>query len=383
MKIEVGKTYITASGEKAGPMVNQHHANLFVEEKENLISPYFHIRQSWNRDGTVCHSTAEDTPHTLVAEYVAPLVVEIGKKYVTKDGSIVGPMTQEKNIKEWLTCESTTVMQKYAPRTPQVWHSNGKVADMSEGEEGHEIVAEYVEPVAKLKITSGGTYMTRDGRKVTLSEYEGRSFTFAGCVERDEKQGKRVYQKDGTHGSQFIPNVPGLDIVAEYDPSADKRGATPRTDAVLSGVEEIKRLNAVIEGLTGKLQRVQNIHAHTIKTVRKARAQVRKVNAALSEEQRKNGALRNRLAEVARAVGEASEYVAKVSKPVVDIDVSKVNILERESIKDAIKGVHSALGRAFEWDSTTHGHSYWLARYFGNEKLVSADYKFLKALLDR
>lgn len=309
MKIEVGKTYITASGEKAGPMVNQHHANLFVEEKENLISPFFEIRQSWNEDGTVCMVTDYDKPHTLVAEYV--------------------------------------------------------------------------EPVAKLKITSGGTYVTRDGRKVTLSEYEGRSFTFAGHVERDEKQGKRVYQRDGKHGSYLVPNVPGLDIVAEYEPAADKRGSTPRADAVLSGIEEIKRLNAVIEGLTGKLQRVQNIHAHTIKTVRKARAQVKKVNAALSEEQRKNGALRNRLAEVARAVGEASEYVAKVSKPVVGIDVSKVNILERESIKDAVKGCHFALGRAFEWDSTTQGHTYWAARYSGDEKLVSADFKFLKALLDR
>ncbi len=383
MKIEVGKTYITASGEKAGPMVNQHHANLFVEEKENLISPFFEIRQSWNEDGTICMGTDYDKPHVLVAEYVAPLVVEVGKRYVTKDGSIVGPMIQEKNIKEWLTCESTTVMQKYAPRTPQVWHDNGKVADMSEGEEGHEIVAEYVEPVAKLKITSGGTYVTRDGRKVTLTEYEGRSFKFAGKVERDEKQGKRVYHRDGTHGSQFIPNVPGLDIVAEYDPSADKRGVTPRADAVLSGIEEIARLNAVIEGLTGKLQRVQNIHAHTIKTVRKARAQVKKVNAALSEEQRKSGALRSRLAEVARAVGEASEYVAKVSKPVVDIDVSEVNIMDREALKSVIKEGAGFLASAFQWKTTPQGQEYWEARYFQKEKLNSADYKFLKALLDR
>lgn len=310
MKIEVGKTYITASGEKAGPMVNQHHANLFVEEKENLISPYFHIRQSWNRDGTVCHSTAEDTPHTLVAEYVAPLVVEIGKKYVTKNGSIVGPMIQDRRVKYWMTCESTTVTQMNSNKYPQVWEKNGKVAWMCEGEEGHE-------------------------------------------------------------------------IVAEYDPSADKRGSTPRADAVLSGLDEIARLNAVIEGLTGKLQRVQNIHTHTIKTVRKARAQVKKVNAALSEEQRKNGALRSRLAEVARAVGEASEYVAKVSKPVVGVDVSKVSILELDSIKEAVRGNRFALGRAFEWDSTTQGHIYWAARYSGDEKLNSADFKFLKALLDR
>lgn len=311
MKIEVGKTYITASGEKAGPMVNQHHANLFVEEKENLISPYFHIRQSWNRDGTVCHSTTEDTPHTLVAEYVAPLVVEIGKKYVTKNGSIVGPMIQDKRVKYWMTCESTTVTQMNSNKYPQVWEKNGKVAWMCEGEEGHEIVAEYVE----------------------------------------------------------LPD--------------DKRGVTPRADAVLSGPEEIARLNSVIEGLTGKLQRVQNIHAHTIKTVRRARSQVKKVNAALSEEQRKNGALRSRLTEVARAVGEASEYVAKVSKPVVDIDVSKVSGLEREEILKVINGYVTRLTWAFVWDTTHQGSGYWRARQGGNVKLTSADYKFLKALLDR
>lgn len=310
MKIEVGKTYITASGEKAGPMVNQHHENLFVEEKENLISPHFNVRQSWNRDGTVCHAMPGDIQHTLVSEYVAPLVVEVGKRYITKDGSIVGPMIADKNIKTWLTCESTTVMQKWSPGIPQVWHQNGKVASMEEGEEGHE-------------------------------------------------------------------------IVAEYDPSADKRGSTPRADAVLSGIEEIKRLNAVIEGLTGKLQRVQNIHAHTIKTVRKARAQVKKVNAALSEEQRKNGALRSRLAEVTRAVGEASEYVAKVSKTVVDIDVSKVFIMDREAVKSAIKEGAGFLASAFQWKTTPQGHKYWEARYFQEEKLNSADYKFLKALLDR
>lgn len=310
MKIEVGKTYITASGEKAGPMVNQHHANLFVEEKENLISPFFEIRQSWNEDGTVCMVTEYDKPHTLVAEYVAPLVVEVGKRYLTKDGHIVGPMIQDKRVKYWMTCESTTVTQMNSNKYPQVWEKNGKVAWMCEGEEGHE-------------------------------------------------------------------------IVAEYDPAADKRGVTPRADAVLSGLEEIARLNAVIEGLTGKLQRVQNIHAHTIKTVRKARAQVKKVNAALSEGQRKNIALSRRLAEVARAVGEASEYVAKVSKPVVDIDVSKVQILEKDSIKDVIKGDRFALGRAFEWDTTPQGHIYWAARYSGDEKLTSADFKFMKALLDR
>lgn len=69
------------------------------------------------------------------------------------------------------------------------------------------VVAEAQPP---LRIVEGRHYKTRDGRKVGPME------TFLNMFSAEVDGTQRIFQADGTHGSQHVPNLPRLDLIAEW-----------------------------------------------------------------------------------------------------------------------------------------------------------------------
>ncbi|MDE3796942.1 hypothetical protein I7G59_06290 [Sinorhizobium meliloti] len=61
-----------------------------------------------------------------------------------------------------------------------------------------------------LRIVEGRFYRTRDGRKVGPME------TFLNMFSAEADGTHRIFQADGTHGSQHVKNLPHLDLIAEW-----------------------------------------------------------------------------------------------------------------------------------------------------------------------
>lgn len=70
-------------------------------------------------------------------------------------------------------------------------------------------VAAEAQPAA-LQIQAGKFYRTRDGRKVGPME------TFLNMFSAEDDGTHRIFQADGTHGSQHVTNLPHLDLIAEW-----------------------------------------------------------------------------------------------------------------------------------------------------------------------
>lgn len=85
-QIEAGKTYLSDTGAKVGPMVRTH-------ERHDEI--YFVNQQigRWRLDGAAFSDSRPDLGN-LVSEWVEPLKIEAGKYYCTADGRVFGTYGQ-------------------------------------------------------------------------------------------------------------------------------------------------------------------------------------------------------------------------------------------------------------------------------------------------
>lgn len=374
MKIEAGKKYVTRNGRTTGSM--------------NVVGTLATCPSTgitvWTENGMIWKRGEHETENDLVSEYVAPLVVEIGKTYLTRDGRKVGPMVEER-YKDWLTCSQNSVFQVICPRKAQVWRPDGSVPYMDKGEEDHVIVSEYVAPTVTIK--EGGYYETAEGivegpmiRGHGNDCWKSENPVTMQSLDSTEPQ---IWNDDGA------VSVPcNGEELHHFVAEAKVRVAT---DLELANAE-IERLKAVISGMKGKIERVQNIHAHTIKSVRKARAEVKKANKALSEEQRIRSSLDARLAEVVSAITEVKDYANGIHRtaPKEKRRIAKVNVGDTQvcnvSLLKSLIPDDRAVGKlysAFVWLSTPQGWTYWSEKADGKKQITAHDILFFKALLDK
>lgn len=73
---------------------------------------------------------------------MSELKIEAGKRYIAKDGTIVGPM-EEAITTGRFRCSNRSLRQVTSPANSQVWNNDGSVHAPSVGEYGHTLVAEF------------------------------------------------------------------------------------------------------------------------------------------------------------------------------------------------------------------------------------------------
>lgn len=384
VRIEHGKLYVRHDGVLTGPAV-----------VEDGIPDIAHFPCSNNHvyvaTGCGNFNRAEDINRIprlqrgtdIAAEYV--FKVEVGKFYRTAGGKIEGPMKLGRGGDCYLS-ENPNTIQVYGDG--QIWNEDGSVCVPCHGEEMHHLVEEVVEPIPVL-VEAGKFYMTKGGVVVGPMIEEGY-LNWLQCSNGSIRQhvcpsASQVWLPNG----QVAEKTPfGEDLHEITHEVQAPVAAEPPSDEGF--VSEIERLKVVISGLQGKLDRVQNIHAHTIKTVRKARRDVKKVNKALSDEQQRRTSLERRLAEVVRAATEAADYAKAIhktapkAKPKGGI-AGETRVRSEAALKMLREGDISAknIDDAFAWSTSPQGHQYWWDRQEDRTLISAQDRAFFKALLDK
>lgn len=296
--------------------------------------------------------------------------IEIGKTYKARNGQVVGPMMKSERFiqSQYPFTVGYTLVADYG----KGWREDGTFSPYGEPND-LDLVSEV------LTLREGGYYLTAEGvvegpmflaREYWKSENPKTMQKHSrGCGQIWEDDGSVSVESPGEEGHRLVKEVPAP-----------------------SQYSEIERLKAVIASQKEKLDRVQNIHANTIKTLRKARADVKKVNKALSEEQRWTNSLSERLAEVVKAATDAADYAKgiertapKKRRAIDKVDVGNSEVYSVESLKDLIWNDRSpsSLQHAFIWSSTPQGTFYWMEKRDGKKPINAADILFFKALLDK
>lgn len=340
----------------------------------------------------------------IAAEYV--FRVEVGKFYRTAEGKIEGPMKLSR-AKDCYISEKPNTMQSVCvgKGDAQIWNRDGSVCVPCRGEEMHHLVEEVsapetakIEEVAKPKgvlVEVGKFYMTKGGVVVGPMVEEGYR-NWLQCGKGSIRQhvcpsAAQVWLPNGQVAEKADEGEDDHEITHEVHAPA----AVPQSDEGF--VSEIERLKSIISGLRGKLDRVQNIHAHTIKTVRKARRDIKKINKALSDEQQRRTSLERRLGEVVRAATEAAEYAKAIhktapkkvkeaeSKVVDEVDTGTTTVTNVVALIALAEGSteQTHIDAAFAWATTPQKFHYWLNRYSRGEPITDIDRAFFKALLDK
>jgi hypothetical protein len=370
MKIEQGKKYVTRDGRVIGPMVVITDIRIAKCEVTGIC--LFIENGCGRRDGW-------NTKNDAVAEWREPLKIEAGKRYITKGGVVVGPMEAERTY--FIEAEPNVKSITFAP-CRESWRIDGTVCMGQKADWANEIVSEYVD--APLKLKNGAYYQTLSGLIVGPMKGNDKDrwrsenpLVMQACCP-DTPQ---IWNGDGSIFAMCKGEELHWLVTEVKAPESAPRGACT----------ENERLKAVITGMKGKLDRVQNIHAHTVKSLRKARADVKKANKALSEQQRVNSSLEARLAEVVKAIADTAEYVGGIERtaPKVKVAARKVDVGDTEvgdinSLKALAAGFgNKCLASGFVWGSTPQGHDYWNIRRHGLSPITPNDIQFFKALLEK
>lgn len=330
----------------------------------------------------------------IASEYV--FKVEVGKFYRTAEGKIEGPMKLGRGGDCYLSEEPNT-MQRVCGGAgdAQIWNEDGSVCVPCSGEEMHHLVEEVAKPKGAL-VEAGKFYMTKGGVVVGPMEADGWQ-DWMKCGNGSLRQ---HYCKGASQ--VWLPNgdVADKSPFGEDDHEITHEVTVPvpaESPSDEGFVSEIERLKSVISGLRGKLDRVQNIHAHTIKTVRKARRDIKKINKALSDEQQRRTSLERRLGEVARAATEAAEYAKAIHKTAPKkeksaevkaadaVDTGSTSVTDVVALRELAQGNKDfrKLDSAFVWDTTPQRWLYWSRRASKPSLITDNDLAFFKALLDK
>lgn len=147
-EVQVGAYYVMGDGKIVGPMYSSGKETFGYKHSHSVDE----LRTS--DSGSLVRLATDDEIRLLTSavsekdakpQSTAPVVVEVGKFYVTKAEKVVGPMESEVHL-DWLRSadESMSHCQQLGGtfNRPQVYLPNGSVADMADGEEDHVIVRE-------------------------------------------------------------------------------------------------------------------------------------------------------------------------------------------------------------------------------------------------
>ncbi|PDT86535.1 ribosomal protein L7/L12 [Sinorhizobium sp. BJ1] len=130
-----------------------------------------------------------------------PWQPKVGDRVRYEDGTVHGAgVVREKEEHGWLV-DVEAKDKSYAYFNGSRWFSASSLSPLP--------VAAEAQPAA-LQIEAGKFYRTRDGRKVGPME------TFLNMFSAKAEGTHRIFQADGTHGSQHVTNLPHLDIIAEW-----------------------------------------------------------------------------------------------------------------------------------------------------------------------
>jgi hypothetical protein len=165
MKLEVGKYYRTHNGCKA------FISSEYPVEKDGPQCGYPFLgwttfgmstrTASWNEAGIVS-TGGKDAGHgiDIVAPWIEPIKLEVGKSYITKDGR---KATITRTDTAHCCCGGTVVNDSLPGRTYAI---DGEY--IGGPDRGLDIVATWVEP---CKFHINKSYKTRDGRKATITRW--------------------------------------------------------------------------------------------------------------------------------------------------------------------------------------------------------------------
>ncbi len=147
MKLEIGKKYIKRNGEILGPLVANDNCNTragypFKDERG----------YSYRADG-VLYSVA-GSPEDIVAEYVEPLKLEVGKTYLNR-------LNEQRTIRSYGATDKVV----YDTAGCCYWN-NGRTN--SDSETARDLVSEYVKPALTLPLYVNQVCRTRSGLKARV-----------------------------------------------------------------------------------------------------------------------------------------------------------------------------------------------------------------------
>lgn len=113
---------------------------------------------------------------------MSKVYIEVGKRYIAKNGTVVGPM--ENAITAGLMrCSNASLRQVDAPDVSQIWNLDGTVHRMDSSEEGHELVTEVkVYNVEELALSAANFKLSQ-----LQGEFNDLSNKFAAAAAEVEK----------------------------------------------------------------------------------------------------------------------------------------------------------------------------------------------------
>lgn len=176
---------------------------------------------------------------------MSKVYIEIGKRYIAKNGTVVGPM--EKAITAGLMrCSNASLRQVDAPDVSQIWNLDGTVHRMDSSEEGHELVSELkiysaeelALSAASLRVSQleGELSSVRDNlssasadvRRLTASLEDARADSekwkglyFQEKFFKDLSMSRKIAPPFGRYASGGVVGAPNTDVVRSLDKRID------------------------------------------------------------------------------------------------------------------------------------------------------------------
>jgi hypothetical protein len=223
MKLEIGKRYVT-SDNKITARIREHNPPYASDCGRPLIigdingeSRVFYADDGTRRYSGYCGDIVSEyvEPESVIPilesritelearvaelEKPEPFKLEVGKRYVMRDGSVTSPLVANEHsrypLRDLITGSTFMVTGRWS----------------TAGTSSRDLVSLYVEP-APFTIEVGKRYVTRDGR-VTEPVFETllEGFTLAAKIQ-DDPSAYRIYNADGTHAR----HIEALDLVSLY-----------------------------------------------------------------------------------------------------------------------------------------------------------------------
>lgn len=111
-----------------------------------------------------------------------------------------------------------------------------------------------------IMIEGGKSYRAADGRKIGDLEWHAQHSCFYGDDETEAPGGgfRRAYRPNGRHGSDIIPRIPSLDLVAEWTDEPTGPVITETVKRIVPGYYGPVEVSAVIGDRVGV--RISNLH---------------------------------------------------------------------------------------------------------------------------